>query len=89
MFSGAKRLAREEAKIGAFIPLSFINCKTFSFQCSKALLLLIEASVIALVNFSAVFLIVAVSGSKTFFIFSWKFCLPCLSCEQNAASWFF
>ena len=63
VFSGLKRITKEEAKYGAIIPLKFINSKTFSFKFSNALLLLIEISVIVFVKFSEVSLVVSVSGS--------------------------
>ena len=52
LFSGLKRLTKEEAKHGAIIPLSFNNSKTFSFKLSIALLCLIEDSVIVFVKIS-------------------------------------
>ena len=70
LFSGFKRLTKEEAKYGAIVPLSFISSKTFSFKFSIALLFLIEVSAIVFVKFSEVSLFVSVSGSNKFFVSS-------------------
>ena len=67
LFSGLKKLNKEEAKYGAIITLSFINSKTFPFQFPNAWLVLIEASVKFFGKFWEVFFIVSVTGSNTFF----------------------
>ena len=56
-FSSLKRLTKEEAKYGAIIPLSFIDCKTFSFNFPSAFLFLIEVSVIFFLLLERYFLV--------------------------------
>ena len=63
VFSGLRRLTKEEVKYGAITPLSFISSKTFSFEISSALLFLIEISFIVFVKPREVSLIVSVGGS--------------------------
>ena len=84
-----KRITKEEARIGAIIPLSFVTSKTFSFETSNALLLLIEVSVLVFVKFSEVFFNVSVTGSNTFSIFSGMSCLSNLFCNWTSSNWFF
>ena len=81
MFSSLKGITKEEARCGAIIPLSIVNSKTFSFESSNALLLLIEVSVIVFVKFSEVFFNVSLTGSNTFSIFSGMSCLSDLFCN--------
>ena len=67
LLSSLKSLTREDAKVGAILPLSVNIPKNFSFNFSSDLLLLLEVSVKVFVCFSEVFSSDLVTGSNTVF----------------------
>ena len=68
MFSGLKRLTKEEVNFAALIPLLFFNSKGFSFKPSSASLFSVKLSVVVFVIFREVSLIVPVRGLNNTFI---------------------